>query len=85
MGCEIHTFDPTLDKPFVGGELATFHPWGLGVDGEPMSMGGKKWTGMSLENAIRELGHVNRTIDVLKIDCEVSKNFHLHSLHHYLS
>ncbi|KAL3759531.1 hypothetical protein ACHAWU_000830 [Discostella pseudostelligera] len=33
MGCETHTFDPTLNKPFVGNKYATFHPWGLGNDG----------------------------------------------------
>ena len=37
IGCEIHTFDPTLDKPFVGDKYATFHPWGLGEDGAKMS------------------------------------------------
>lgn len=70
-GCETHTFDPTLKKPFVGGEYATFHPWGLGLDGVESSGNGKTWTGMSLEHIIQKLGHVNQTIDILKIDCEV--------------
>jgi len=67
-GCEIHTFDPTLTKPFIGGDYATFHPWGLGVDGETSE--NQKWTSMSMEHIIKKLGHVNRTIDILKIDCE---------------
>lgn len=63
-GCEIHTFDPTMiDTPFVGGKYATFHPWGLGTDG------GKEEI-MSFETVMKKLGHTNRTIDILKIDCE---------------
>ena len=69
-GCEIHTFDPTLNKPFVGDEYATFHPWGLGEDGVVAKQRGKSWEGKSFETVFRELGHENRTIDVLKIDCE---------------
>lgn len=74
-GCEIHTFDPTLtDTPFVGGEYATFHPWGLGTDGgkEGNTMHTRKDEGerMSFQTIIQKLGHTNRTIDILKIDCQ---------------
>ncbi len=69
-GCETHTFDPTLNSAFVGEEYATFHPWGLGEDGVLAQAGKKSWEGKSFETIIRELGHENRTIDVLKIDCE---------------
>ncbi|KAL3935350.1 MAG: hypothetical protein SGARI_003014 [Bacillariaceae sp.] len=73
IGCEIHTFDPTLQKPFIGGEYATFHPWGLGKDGETIKV--KKPTPMSfttrsLESIMTELGHTQRKIDIFKIDCE---------------
>jgi hypothetical protein len=34
LGCEIHTFDPTLNKPFIGDAYSSFHPWGLGKDSE---------------------------------------------------
>lgn len=63
-GCETHTFDFTLKKPFIGDQYAIFHPWGLGLDdgGEVMK---------SMETIYKELGHQGRTIDVLKIDCEV--------------
>jgi hypothetical protein len=70
MGCETHTFDPTLDS-FVGDEYATFHPWGLGTDGEFLVEGTHNWTAKSMDTIVHELGHRNRTIDVLKIDCEV--------------
>jgi hypothetical protein len=71
-GCEVHTFDPTLEEDdFVGGEYATFHSWGLGTDGgkEGQTMGGRKNAGIrkSFQTVIRDLGHENRTIDVLKV------------------
>ena len=70
MGCEIHTFDPTLSEPFIGDEHATFHPWGFGEDGKASSLQKKRWTAKGLHTVMKELGHLNRTIDVLKIDCE---------------
>ncbi|KAL9183009.1 hypothetical protein ACHAXT_004796 [Thalassiosira profunda] len=69
-GCEVHTFDPTLRKAFVGDEYATFHDWGLGKDGESAAHRGKSWTAKGLETIMQELGHTNRTIDILKVDCE---------------
>jgi hypothetical protein len=72
MGCETHTFDPTLNKPFVGNKYATFHPWGLGNDGAFMVKKNHNWTAMSMESIVHELGHQNRTINVMKIDCEVT-------------
>ena len=71
MGCETHAFDPTLNDPFVGEEDATFHPWGLGKDGEEMVLGTHNWTAKSMDTIVHELGHRDRTIDVMKIDCEV--------------
>lgn len=70
LGCEIHTFDPTLTEAFVGDKYATFHPWGLGEDGAISNFGGKSFTAMSLQTIIKRLGHEGRTIDILKIDCE---------------
>jgi hypothetical protein len=71
-GCEVHTFDPTLgEDAFIGGEYATFHSWGLGTDGgkEGSAMGGRNNTGIrkSFKTVIKDLGHENRTIDVLKV------------------
>eukprot|EP00980_Cylindrotheca_fusiformis_P001183 scaffold323_cov93-Cylindrotheca_fusiformis.AAC.5 len=70
MGCEIHTFDPTLKTPFVGDEYSTFHPWGIGVDGEEMEYKANKWVSKGIEPIMKELGHSDRTLDILKIDCE---------------
>jgi hypothetical protein len=70
IGCEIHTFDPTLKVPFVGGAYATFHPWGLGRDGAKVEAFDSSFTTKSLQTMMRELGHTNRKIDIFKIDCE---------------
>eukprot|EP00980_Cylindrotheca_fusiformis_P001180 scaffold323_cov93-Cylindrotheca_fusiformis.AAC.2 len=70
MGCETHTFDPTLAKPFKGDEYATFHPWGIGIDGEENKHKSFKWVSKGIETIMNELGHSNRTLDILKIDCE---------------
>ena len=32
-----------------------------------MTMGGKAWTAKGLETIMRELGHTDRTIDILKV------------------
>ncbi len=69
IGCEIHTFDPTLKAPFVGDRYAEFHPWGLGKDGEVVKFK-TKFTTKSLESIMKELNHINRKIDIFKIDCE---------------
>jgi len=63
MGCDIHVFDPTVAKnDFIGGHISTFYQWRLGIDG--------RREGKSVETIMKELGHVNRKIDILKIDCE---------------
>ncbi|KAG7345547.1 methyltransferase domain containing protein [Nitzschia inconspicua] len=72
IGCEIHTFDPTLRNPFVGYDYADFHPWGLGKQGEKVKV--KKlnveFTTQSVENVMKQLEHTGRKIDIFKIDCE---------------
>jgi hypothetical protein len=70
--CEIHTFDPTLPKnSFVGSTYSTFHPWGLGSEGQISSMkrGGEVVTfeTKSLLSIKEALGHKGRKIDILKI------------------
>jgi hypothetical protein len=72
IGCEIHTFDPTLKVPFVGGDYATFHPWGVGKEGEEVFVNYLNITFVahSVESIVKKLGHQGRKIDILKIDCE---------------
>jgi len=65
QGCEIHTFDPTIgDHPSrlpTNGNVQ-FHPWGL----SNINNGSYK----TLPEIVKSLGHTNRQIDILKIDCE---------------
>ena len=71
--CEIHTFDMIAYNKRNGNfakaldGYATFHHWGLGTKEQaaknPMRM-------KTLQQTMVELGHVNRTIDIFKIDCE---------------
>ncbi len=75
IGCEIHTFDPTLKSRFVGSRYATFHPWGLGADGETVHFEqgdniNATFATFSMDHIIKKLGHTRRKIDILKIDCE---------------
>jgi hypothetical protein len=78
--CEVHTFDPTIkDEDFIGTEYATFHSWGLGTDGgkEGQTMHNRKNVGSrkSFESIISELGHENRTIDILKVRIYQTQHF----------
>ena len=66
LQCETHTFDPTLYEPFKGDEYSTFHPWGIGVDGESSRKHGHDFLTKSLYTIMTELGHADRTIDILK-------------------
>lgn len=61
-GCEIHTFDHTIGPWFERPVIRnwTFHFYGVGI--------GKKLK--TLLKVVKLLGHENRTIDILKIDCE---------------
>ena len=67
--CEIHTFDPTLKKPYIGGEYSHFYDVGLGAVAAPSS---SKMKTEPLSKLIQMTGSHNadRRIDVLKVDCE---------------
>lgn len=72
IGCEIHTFDPTLRAPYIGYNYSQFHPWGLGVENQTVRMfrGKLVFQAKSIAQPVHELGHADRQIDILKIDCE---------------
>lgn len=71
--CEVHTFDMssynTRNGDFATAlkGYATFHKWGLGTHEQAQA---NPTTFKTLEQTMAELGHLNRTIDIFKIDCE---------------
>ena len=65
--CEIHTFDPTINVERLSAVAAqhTFqvHPWGLGSHQTDVNA-------LALPKIMERLNHANRTLNILKIDCE---------------
>jgi len=77
FGCEVHTFDPTGNSEVWGKQAEEqgilFHPWGLGVADTPSESEAKPVgpnSYLSFARIASELGHSDRRIDLLKIDCE---------------
>ncbi len=64
MGCETLAFDPALNVSFVEGDGGRLYT-DLSTEGEGMV------GGASIETMLHELRHQNRTIDVMRFDCEV--------------
>ena len=64
-GCEVHTFDHTVDADWVPPSYLNYHRIGLAglVEENDIDM-------LSLPSIIDRLGHEDRVIDVFKIDCE---------------
>jgi hypothetical protein len=68
--CEIHVFDPgNYSRPQNDRLNIHYHNWGLksSYDTSQPLYGG---TFVSFPEILRKLGHENRTIDILKVDCE---------------
>ncbi|KAL7547504.1 hypothetical protein ACHAWF_010794 [Thalassiosira exigua] len=65
--CEIHTFDPANYKTKALENGVHYHMWGIDGVARTDERGRKFKT---LRQTVEELGHLNRTIDVFKIDCE---------------
>jgi hypothetical protein len=67
--CEIHTFDMGNYANQVTWVGAIFHQWGIADSNDRQGMNVYK----TMQQTIEELGHVGRTIDIFKIDCEGCK------------
>jgi len=67
--CEVHTFDPTIKVIRGKPEGTSFHNIGLPVSNTSQTVFGYG-TLMPLDGIIRSLGHSEKWIDFLKVDCE---------------
>jgi hypothetical protein len=65
--CEIHVFDMKDYSEVVHSVGAIFHQWGIS---NKTSTDRRGRTYKSLKETVQELGHVGRTVDIFKIDCE---------------
>jgi hypothetical protein len=65
--CDIHTFDPADYSEAAKEVGSNYHQWG--ISNENSSNGNGKVM-KTLHETAKELGHLGRTIDVFKIDCE---------------
>jgi hypothetical protein len=75
--CTTHTFDPTENPNHMGewkskgkANHAVFHGIGLAGAVSFIPVKGEQRRLMPLRNIVRHLGHNNKHIDVLKVDCE---------------
>ncbi|KAK3102749.1 hypothetical protein FSP39_013635 [Pinctada imbricata] len=69
-GCDVYAFDPSMRSgDYNKREHIHFYRLGLG-DKNIMTSTKSKWTLKTLKTLMKELGHENRRIDVLKMDIE---------------
>ena len=74
FGCEVHAFDPTVDHNDT--ELVKFHKLGLQGSGAIKTTNGIEYGAidparlLSLGDIMMQLGHEERKVDVLMMDCE---------------
>ena len=73
LGCEIHTFDPTVAVPTNDPKVCAFHSIGFGAHDTAAEIAEDAKTGWDVRNigeVLDMLNHKDRVIDIFKIDCE---------------
>ena len=72
----MHSFDPSGDTARMEGDVSksgvAFHAWGVGASGAEFTNAVNHKTSplQSVHGIMEPLGHADRRIDILKIDCE---------------
>lgn len=70
-GCDVFSFDPSMNtNDFKYSDRIMFYNVGLGAKVSEITVKGSKWKIKNLQTIMKELGHTDRRIDVLKIDIE---------------
>ncbi|XP_062597637.1 uncharacterized protein LOC134259055 [Saccostrea cucullata] len=73
-GCDVFSFDPSMNVGnYKHSEHIMFYQVGLGDKVSEIEVKGIKWKIKNLKTIIKELGHTEKKIDVLKIDIEGSE------------
>jgi hypothetical protein len=69
--CEIHVFDPkNFRRAGMAEKNMFFHTWGLKSSYDTNYQPKVDGKFLSLQETLKVLGHQNRTIDILKVDCK---------------
>jgi len=69
--CEIHVFDPgNFARDDLKDKNMHYHPWGFRSSYDDTYKPFARGEFRTLQETMEELGHVGRTIDIFKIDCE---------------
>ncbi|GIY65346.1 methyltranfer_dom domain-containing protein [Caerostris extrusa] len=71
FGCQVFSFDPSMG---IGNHRHNsgimFYNTGIGEFNGRITVSGETWNMRTFDSILRQLGHWNRTIDVLKLDIE---------------
>ena len=73
-GCDVFCFDPSMKtSDYRHSDHIMFYNVGLGEENKEISVSGERWKLKTLRTIQGELGHIDKRIDVLKIDIEGSE------------